>query len=73
VGLIGICVALATGPLSTKFRVMFDKYSNQERNLKICDSESVDLSSPFKPAEVLDVIESVHEEPKTWPDVLTDT
>jgi hypothetical protein len=49
---------------------MFDKYSNQERNLKICDSESADLSSPFKPTEVLDVIESVHEEPKTWPDSL---
>jgi hypothetical protein len=61
---------MATVRLSAKFRVMFDKYSNQERNLKICDSESADLSSPFKPTEVLDVIESVHEEPKTWPDSL---
>ena len=69
-GLIGICVALATVPLSAKFREMFDKYSNQERNLKICDSESADLSSPFKPTEVLDVLESVYEEPKTWPDSL---
>jgi len=70
VGLIGICVALATVPLSAKFREMFDKYSNQKRNLKICDSESADLSSPFKPTEVLDVIDSVYEEPKTWPDSL---
>ena len=71
--LIGICVALATVSLIAKFRMPFDKYSNQERNLKICDTESADLSSPFKPTEVLDVIKSVPEEPKTWPDSLTDT
>ena len=61
-----------TGNRATKgkFREIFDKYSNQERNLKICDSESADLSSPFKPTEVLDVLESVYEEPKTWPDSL---
>jgi hypothetical protein len=57
-------------PLIAKFRMPFDKYSNQERNLKICDTESADLSSPFKPTEVLDVIKSVPEEPKKWPDSL---
>ena len=57
-------------PLIAKFRMPFDKYSNQERNLKICDTESADLSSPFQPTGVLDVIKSVPEEQKTWPDSL---